>query len=313
MKPVFVIGHRTPDTDSICSAICYARLKQMLTGREHIPCRAGRNHGELCREEVALYQAILLMQQAEDIELDLLLDLLVRIGTGTHYHIELLTLDALREGLGHLILCQMGQQICYTEHRIAGVLADDYIQHGAVLTHHGAVQSQRQGSPLILLDTAIVVGLEECQTAVLIERIGLEVQPGGVDMADHHPHALFQILSTDGCQDQCLAPYIPVDPVAGLIAPVRIKGSIAGFLQHCHGGAHCFPLDFCMVEEGLVLLTERICPGQFSGIQLLPRILGAVEKLFCQQLAQCFFLAHGISSFCILHIIKTVTFLKSRS
>lgn len=46
MKPVFVIGHRTPDTDSICSAICYARLKQMLTGREHIPCRAGQVNAE---------------------------------------------------------------------------------------------------------------------------------------------------------------------------------------------------------------------------------------------------------------------------
>ena len=42
MKPVFVIGHRNPDTDSICSAICYARLKQRLTGREHIACRAGQ-------------------------------------------------------------------------------------------------------------------------------------------------------------------------------------------------------------------------------------------------------------------------------
>ena len=29
MKPVFVIGHRNPDTDSICSAIGYANLKNM--------------------------------------------------------------------------------------------------------------------------------------------------------------------------------------------------------------------------------------------------------------------------------------------
>lgn len=41
MKPVFVIGHRNPDTDSICSAICYAHLKQIMTGQEHIACRAG--------------------------------------------------------------------------------------------------------------------------------------------------------------------------------------------------------------------------------------------------------------------------------
>lgn len=36
-----VIGHRNPDTDSICSAIAYARLKTAVTGNEHIPGRAG--------------------------------------------------------------------------------------------------------------------------------------------------------------------------------------------------------------------------------------------------------------------------------
>lgn len=46
MKPVIVIGHRTPDTDSICSAICYAHLKNILTGKEHIPCRAGAVNAE---------------------------------------------------------------------------------------------------------------------------------------------------------------------------------------------------------------------------------------------------------------------------
>lgn len=40
-RKVIVIGHRNPDTDSICSAIAYARLKQAVTGEEHIPCRAG--------------------------------------------------------------------------------------------------------------------------------------------------------------------------------------------------------------------------------------------------------------------------------
>lgn len=46
MKPVFVIGHKNPDTDSICSAICYAYLKQLITGRQHIPCRAGQINPE---------------------------------------------------------------------------------------------------------------------------------------------------------------------------------------------------------------------------------------------------------------------------
>ena len=45
-EPVFVIGHRNPDTDSICSAICYAELKHRLTGESYIPCRAGHVNTE---------------------------------------------------------------------------------------------------------------------------------------------------------------------------------------------------------------------------------------------------------------------------
>ena len=41
-----VIGHRNPDTDSICSAICYANLKRLVTGDEYIPGRAGHVNGE---------------------------------------------------------------------------------------------------------------------------------------------------------------------------------------------------------------------------------------------------------------------------
>ncbi len=40
-QPIYVIGHRNPDTDSICAALAYARLKQ-LTGFSHIlAARAG--------------------------------------------------------------------------------------------------------------------------------------------------------------------------------------------------------------------------------------------------------------------------------
>ncbi len=46
MKPTIVIGHKNPDTDSICSAICYADLKSRLTGEKFIPCRAGEVNSE---------------------------------------------------------------------------------------------------------------------------------------------------------------------------------------------------------------------------------------------------------------------------
>lgn len=45
-KPVYVIGHKNPDSDSICSAIAYAYLKNQLSEVEHIPARAGKIHQE---------------------------------------------------------------------------------------------------------------------------------------------------------------------------------------------------------------------------------------------------------------------------
>ncbi|MBP2635736.1 MAG: Cobalt-dependent inorganic pyrophosphatase [Firmicutes bacterium] len=44
-KPIYIIGHRNPDTDSICSAIAYAHLKTAL-GESVIPARAGKINAE---------------------------------------------------------------------------------------------------------------------------------------------------------------------------------------------------------------------------------------------------------------------------
>lgn len=45
-KKVIVIGHKNPDTDSICSAIAYAALKSKLTGGEYVAKRAGQLNQE---------------------------------------------------------------------------------------------------------------------------------------------------------------------------------------------------------------------------------------------------------------------------
>ena len=44
-KPIYAIGHRNPDTDSICSAIGYAHLKQAL-GQNVVAARAGKVNAE---------------------------------------------------------------------------------------------------------------------------------------------------------------------------------------------------------------------------------------------------------------------------
>lgn len=45
-KKIYVIGHKNPDTDSICSAIAYAELKRAITGNEYTARRAGQINEE---------------------------------------------------------------------------------------------------------------------------------------------------------------------------------------------------------------------------------------------------------------------------
>ena len=45
-RPVVVIGHKNPDTDSICSAIAYANLKRIVTGKPYIARAAGHLNEE---------------------------------------------------------------------------------------------------------------------------------------------------------------------------------------------------------------------------------------------------------------------------
>ena len=40
-KRTYVVGHKNPDTDSICSAIAYANLKSTITGEDFAAKRAG--------------------------------------------------------------------------------------------------------------------------------------------------------------------------------------------------------------------------------------------------------------------------------
>ncbi|MBO5509241.1 MAG: putative manganese-dependent inorganic diphosphatase [Lachnospiraceae bacterium] len=46
IEKIYIIGHKNPDTDSICSAICYAYLKHAIDGKTYIPMRAGEINAE---------------------------------------------------------------------------------------------------------------------------------------------------------------------------------------------------------------------------------------------------------------------------
>ena len=45
-RPIFITGHKNPDTDSVCAAISYAHLKSRIEGDHFIACRIGRLNEE---------------------------------------------------------------------------------------------------------------------------------------------------------------------------------------------------------------------------------------------------------------------------
>ena len=42
MDPIYVTGHRNPDTDSIVSAMAYAQMRNALGDRDYVAARLGR-------------------------------------------------------------------------------------------------------------------------------------------------------------------------------------------------------------------------------------------------------------------------------
>ncbi len=73
-RPVYIIGHKNPDTDSICSALAYAYLKNHLEGGGYIAARAGQLNQEtqyvlnFFQAEAPVYVADV-MTQVKDIEM----------------------------------------------------------------------------------------------------------------------------------------------------------------------------------------------------------------------------------------------------
>ena len=121
--------------------------------------------------EIALGNAVLLIQIAEHFQAERLFHIIVRIGRRAEHNVELLAAKALGERSLHLLLREVNQEVGDVKHRIARILTDRDFDRGAVLLHDNAVHCERHAAPLVLLDAAVVVGLKECNVIRLIERI----------------------------------------------------------------------------------------------------------------------------------------------
>ena len=160
--------------------------------KSYINCVLCGNEAKLCGDEVLLADAVLLVEKSNGLFLDRLV-LCSLCGSLRDQNVESLTGERLRKLLLILLLCEVGKKIGNAEYGIAGLVAELDVYACSVGTDDNAVERKRYGSPLILAETAVVVGLEVCASAVLKERMLLEVEAGEPRLCAH-PRICFRFL-----------------------------------------------------------------------------------------------------------------------
>ena len=239
----------------------------------------GRDHLQLGGVEVVLGDAVLGVETLHDLELHPLGVLLIPHRAAAQEDVQGFAGDGLAQGLLALLSAQVGQQVGDDELGLVA-LAQHHRDDGAVLQSQDAVHLQRDGDPLVLADTAVVVGLEVGHLSLLIEGVGLQVQAGGVDVAGHDVAALGEALLTDDGQHHALAPVAGVDLVACVEGHAPLELHETGLLGQLHGLGGALPLDFAVVQEVAVGLAVGLHQGQFClGNSVIAVFLGGKQLL----------------------------------
>ena len=158
-------------------------------------CRAGRGDFDFGGRKVLFLKAVGVFHQFEDAELRLFADLLVIVflvdGTGGDEHVEGFAGDGGAERLAGLVAAKMREEVGDGQNGIIWLLADVQLDFRAVFLEDDAMEGEREGDPLVFLDAAIVMRVEQDELVVFVERRRLEVETRAVDMGADEFEAVF--------------------------------------------------------------------------------------------------------------------------
>ena len=136
----------------------------VAVGADHAAVKAnvhrfeGRDKFQLGGDQVAFHNAVLLVQNVHDVQLEQLLTLPVGERQAARQHIQVLAGKGLAQTLLQLILAQMGQNVGDGELGVSLFLSDAHGDFLPVLADDFTVERQGNRGPLVLLDAAVVVG-----------------------------------------------------------------------------------------------------------------------------------------------------------
>ena len=205
-------------------------------------------------------------------------------GLAAQQQVQRLAGDGLPQGLFVLLRAQVGQQIRDHQPGVSLVGADIHLHGGAVPQRRDAMELQGDGDPLVFADAAVVMGLEVGQLPVLIQGIGLQVQPGGVDVGGGDLTPLRQRPLSDPGQQHALAPVGDVDLVTGGERRPPDIGAVTGGLSQPDGLRGAQPLGLSGIQKRLVGSAVCLHGCEFSVGEPVVAVLPGGEEPLLQLL-----------------------------
>ena len=169
----------------------------------------------------------------------------------------------------------MDEQVGDAEDGIIGVLADLHVHHAAVLLGDHAVQRQRDGDPLVVLDAAVVMGVHEGKLAGFVQRVLLDVQARAVDVRTKDVHAVGQRAGAQLYQDNGLvahgSPHLVAGSKLAACGDGGVQAFVAGGLGAADGCGGELALGLVLGDEVDVAGGELLELGQLVLIVAFPR------------------------------------------
>ena len=247
----------------------------MSVGSDHAAVKAavaggpGGNDLELGGEEIILIDAVGILQQAEEILPDGILGLLglfafFRIRAqraAAHQHVEALAFDDDAALLGQLVRGKVDEQVGDAEDRIRRILTDHDRNDRAVLFGDDAVDGERDGHPLIFLDSAVIVRIQIGKLGILVGRDLLDVQARRIDVGAEDAHALFKRLLAEDEERNGLVHVDGVDLIARAerfpCGNHFLQVAVSGFLRKADRLGGALALGLAGGQEFGVARAER--------------------------------------------------------
>ena len=132
-------------------------------------------------------------------------------------------------------------------------MRDVDLNGASVLLDNNSVNRKRKCSVLVLLDAAVVMGIEKREVILFVKRIALNIHPGRIDMCSENVHSVAERLLSDPEQAYGLVHPYGIYLITGLKLLLRadkfVELNISCGFRKIYDLVHAFPLGLAFGKE----------------------------------------------------------------